>query len=84
MKEKSVEEGVAPLTLIKVIATHWNLHASCLLRLLDVQKVVNGICSEWDYGLRHFMFTMTEWEIMEQLEDILEVSKDHYALVFVY
>jgi hypothetical protein len=52
MKEKSVEEGVAPLTLIKVIAMHWNSHVSCLLRLLDVQKVVNGICSERDYGLR--------------------------------
>ena len=74
LKLKSKEEGVRPLSLIKVIVTRWNSHAMCLLQILELQKVVDRLCSDHSLNLRGFMFTAGEWEIMDQLEDILEVS----------
>jgi hypothetical protein len=50
----------------------------CLLRLLDQQKVVDRLCSDWELGLWSFMFTVVEGRIMADLEDILEVSKRCY------
>jgi hypothetical protein len=81
MKEKAKEEGVQFIELTKVIALRWNSHAMCLLRVLDQQKVVQNLCSDRSLGLRGFMFTEVEWEIMQQLEDILEVSKYRYIHV---
>ena len=81
MKEKAKEEGVQFIKLTKVIALCWNSHAMCLLRVLDQQKVVQNLCSDRSLGLWGFMFTEVEWEIMQQLEDILEVSKYRYIHV---
>jgi hypothetical protein len=83
LKQK-FREGIPPLSLVKVIVTHWNLHAMCLLRLLDVQKVVDQLCSDLSLDLQNFLFLVVKWEIMDQLEDILEVWIMLHTLVFVY
>jgi hypothetical protein len=51
----------------------------CLLRVLKLQKVVDCLCSDRDLGLRGFMFMQVKWDILDQLEDILEVSKHCYV-----
>lgn len=73
LKQKSKEEGVHPLSLMKVIMMHWNSHVMCILQILDLQKVVDRLCSDRSLDLRSFIFSAVEWEIMDQLEDILEV-----------
>jgi hypothetical protein len=84
LKQKFREEGVPPLSLVKVIVTCWNLHAMCLLQLLNMQKVVDQLCSDWSLDLQNFLFLAVKWEIMDQLEDILEVRIMLHTLVFVY
>lgn len=74
LKEKCNEINVPPLSLIKVIPTRWNSHAMCLLRILELQKVLDNLCVDKRFDLRRFRFSACEWEILEQLEYILEVS----------
>jgi hypothetical protein len=50
----------------------------CLLQLRDMQKVMDRLCTDQNLDLRSFLFSELEWEIMDQLEDILEVSKYCY------
>jgi hypothetical protein len=74
LKEKCTQRNIPPLTLIKVIPTRWNSHTMCLLRLLELQKPVDDLCLGRQFKLRCFTFTACEWDIVEQLEHILEVS----------
>jgi hypothetical protein len=57
---------------------HWNSHASCILQILDLRKVLDCLCIDPDLDLWDFIFSEVEWKIMDDLEDILEVSKYHY------
>ena len=74
LKEKCTQRNIPPLTLIKVILTRWNSHAMCLLQLLELQKPVDDLCVDRQFKLHCFMFTACKWDIVEQLEHILEVS----------
>lgn len=59
---------------------HHALEFACELpspKNLELQNVVNCLCSDWALDLWTFDFTDLEWVIMDQLEDILEVSKCH-------
>jgi hypothetical protein len=78
LKRKAAEQGVCPLALVKVIAMHWNSHVSCILQILDLRKVLDCLCIDPDLDLWDFIFSEVEWKIMDDLEDILEVSKYHY------
>ncbi|KAH9020344.1 hypothetical protein EDB84DRAFT_1234478, partial [Lactarius hengduanensis] len=73
--KQKAEEGVPSRALVKVVLTRWNSHVMCLLRVLDLQKVVDCLCSDQTLDLRGFMFTEVEWDILDQLEDILEASR---------
>ncbi|KAH9010106.1 hypothetical protein EDB84DRAFT_1280083 [Lactarius hengduanensis] len=55
----------------------------CLLQVLDLQKVVDRLCSDQTLDLRGFMFTEVEWDILDQLEDILEASRLLQTVVIV-
>jgi len=46
----------------------------CLLQLLELQKPVDDLCVDWQFKLHCFTFMACEWDIVEQLEHILEVS----------
>src|ERR1700761_1917456 len=63
------------LKLIKVIDTQWNSHAMCLLHILELQPAVDRLCIDWTLNLELFMFTRTEWSIVQDLEAILQVSR---------
>jgi hypothetical protein len=71
--EKCHSEGCNKLLLVKVVVTHWNSHAECLLHMLHLQLVVNWICADCDLKLQKYMFAADEWEILEKLETILKV-----------
>jgi hypothetical protein len=63
------------LELIKVVATRWNSHASCLIRLFKMQSAVTQLCTDRTLPMfgRYQMCT-AEWDIIEEIQPILRVS----------
>jgi hypothetical protein len=60
------------LALIQAIKTRWNSHGNCLLRTLFLKKAVKHLC-EHTPELTRYEFTKTEWTIMQQLKEPMEV-----------
>jgi uncharacterized phage-like protein YoqJ len=61
------------LELIKAITTRWNSHAKCLLRHLLQQLAITSLTTDRTLPFTKYMMSMTEWEILEQIEEILKV-----------
>lgn len=62
------------LELIKVIVTRWNSYGKCLLRLCRVQPAVVQLCADKTLPFRKYALTGEEWDIIDELEEILAVS----------
>jgi hypothetical protein len=54
----------------------------CLLQLFELQKPVDDLCIDQTLELQDFTFTACKWDIVEQLEHILEVSTYSLHTVF--
>ena len=44
---------------------------------IDYREVVDGITQHRDLGLRTFELSDHEWEVLEELRDVLKVSIGH-------
>lgn len=62
------------LELIKAIETRWNSHGKAILRMNRLQPGVHDLCSDKTLPFRKYALTMQEWDIIEELEDILSVG----------
>lgn len=81
-KDKCTELKFELLNLIKVIVTRWNSHALCLLRLLEMQPVIDALCNDRKLKLRNYEVSDSEWNLIEQLAEVLEVSLLYVQPVF--
>ncbi|KAJ7260085.1 ribonuclease H-like domain-containing protein [Mycena rebaudengoi] len=88
---KSNKLRLTLLELVKVIETRWNLHAHCILRIIERQEVVIKMCTDRGLKLRQYTFSGEEWTFLEQLEEVLEktfiaatekISQAEVAFVF--
>jgi len=71
LHEACTEAGVPDLNLIRPIMIRWNTHANCLLRTLELRRPIHNLCGNPEY--ERFLFSRTEWTIMEQLQKPSEV-----------
>ena len=55
------------------IRTRWNLTFNMLKYALNHRKVINEVTQCHDLGLRKLEISDHEWELMDQLHDVLKV-----------
>ena len=73
--------GIKPLQMKCAIATHWNSLADAIMHALKVCHSLEGLLTLAKYdklgpqSLRRCKVTRQEWEILEQLEPLLSVSR---------
>lgn len=80
LHEACAETGVPDLALIRPIKIRWNTHANCLLRTLELRRPVHNLCGNPEY--ERFLFSRTEWTIMEQLQKTSEVRLIAVAITY--
>ena len=72
---------VAPKEMKRAVPTRWNSLAEAISRALELQKGIDALVRLGKYdkpaksgGLAHLRLSKQEWQILVQLEDILQVS----------
>ncbi|TFY73210.1 hypothetical protein EWM64_g10802 [Hericium alpestre] len=58
------------------VATHWNSTYDMLMFALQYKKAVRTIVGDTHLGLEKYELTAHEWQIAEQLRDVLHILKD--------
>ena len=56
------------------VRTRWNSTYTMLVFAIDYKSAIKNITGDIDLDLRNFELTSEEWEIVEQLRDVLKVS----------
>lgn len=75
-----------PLMLKRPVATRWNTHFACLDRHLLQKAAVERLCDHASYSkfkLDKYTLSDVEWDILDQLKPVLEVSFISYIFLIV-
>ncbi|KAG2136523.1 ribonuclease H-like domain-containing protein, partial [Suillus bovinus] len=72
-----LKDLLEPQTLMPCdVATRWNLMFDMLDYALEHCEAIDTITQRRDLGLRKYELEDNEWEILQQLRDILKILKD--------
>lgn len=60
------------------VRTRWNSTHNMLEFALQYRKVLDVFCGDRSNGVRDYEMSRTEWEIAEQLCDVLKVRRNYF------
>ena len=72
----------------RAVPTRWNSLAEAISRALELRKAIDALVRLGKYdkpaksgGLRHFRLNEEEWQILVQLEHILQVQYHSFTIL---
>jgi hypothetical protein len=69
-------------TLARRVPTHWNSDLDCLASHLLFKDVVIQISTKQSNNLASYTLSPTQWEILEELVEILKVSSHYICITY--
>ncbi|KAK0429535.1 hypothetical protein EV421DRAFT_1723159, partial [Armillaria borealis] len=74
-------EGISILKMIRHVITRWNMTSNVINRGVELHPALDALCTEHEQNdgkppmkqLKHFLLRDEEWEVLMQLQPILEI-----------